>query len=414
MRLPILRPLRHRDFLLLFVGQTVSIAGNALYFVALPFQILALGGSAFQLGTGFSIFAAAQLVTILFSGALVDRLPRRAVILSMDALSAVVVATVAALGFAHRLEITHLYVLSGFFGATFAFYMPALSAIMPELIPADVLVQGNALRGLGRQAAAVVGPLAGGLVVSTHGPPAAFAIDAATFAFSFAVFYFSRPPRREHVPGPSLVREIREGFAYTFSVSWIWIAIVGFAATNGFFFAGLTVALPILVLNVLKGSAATYGLIGAAQGLGQIAGGLLVGNLHFKKLVVGTYVFSALLGLSFAVFGIAPVVPVVMLGGFLFSFCIVASNTHWDSSLQSFVPRQLLGRVTSIDWFGSYLVGPVAPLLAAAALARVAPGWIFVIGGLVTFAYWAVAMAVTRPDRSSPLTAPAAANKVDS
>jgi MFS family permease len=332
----------------------------------------------------------------------------------MDALSAVVVGAVAVLGFSHHLEITYLYVLSAFFGATFSFYTPALSAIMPELIPADVLVQGNALRGLGRQTAAVIGPLAGGVIVSTQGPPAAFALDAATFAFSFAVFYFSNPPRREHPSGRNLVHEIREGFAYTFSVSWIWIAIIGFAATNGFFFAGFTVALPILVLNVLKGNAAIYGLIGAAQGLGEIAGGFLVGNLHFKKLIVGTYVFSALLGLSFAVLGIAPVLAVVLLGGFLFSFCIVASNTHWDSSLQTFVPRHLLGRVTSIDFFGSYLVGPIAPLLAAEAIARVGPSMIFVIGGLVTFAYWAVATAITRPDRNSPLTATAGANKVDS
>ena len=414
MRLAILRPLRHRNFRLLFAGQTVSMVGNQLYVVALPFQILALKGSALQLGTGFAIFASAQLVTILFSGALVDRLPRRAVILTMDALSAIVVGAVAVLGLTHRLEIPHLYVLSAFFGATFAFYTPALSAIMPELIPADVLVAGNALTGLGRQSARVLGPLLGGLIVATSGAPAAFALDAATFAFSFAVFYFSSTPPREHSAGRNLLREIKEGFAYTFSVTWIWMSIVGFAATNGFFFAGFTVALPILVLDVLKGNAATYGVISAAGGLGEVAGGLLVGNLHFKKLVVGTYIFSALLGLSFAVYGIAPVLPFVMLGGFLFSFCIVASNTHWDSSLQTFVPRQLLGRVTSIDYFGSFLVGPIAPLLAAAAIARLGPSAIFVAGGLVTFAYWALAMAVTKPDRIALLTAQPVANKVDS
>ena len=414
MRLAILRPLRHRDFGLLFAGQTVSMVGNQLYAVALPFQILALKGSALQLGTGFAIFATAQLVTILFSGALVDRLPRRAVILGTDALSALAVGAVAALGFTHRLEITHLYALSAFFGATFSFSTPALNAIMPELIPADVLVPGNALRGLGRQTARVLGPLFGGLIVSTSGAPAAFALDAATFAFSFAVFYFSSAPPREPAAGRNLLRDIKEGFAYTFSVTWIWISIVGFAATNGFFFAGFTVALPILVLEVLKGNAATYGLISATSGLGEVAGGLLVGNLHFKKLVVGTYLFSALLGLSFAVYGIAPVLPIVMLGGFLFSFCIVASNTHWDSALQTHVPRQLLGRVTSIDYFGSFLVGPIAPLLAAAAITRLGPSAIFVAGGLVTFVYWALAMAVTRPDRSAPLTALPVANKVDS
>ena len=414
MRLAILAPLRHRDFRLLFIGQTISMAGDQLYFVALPFQILALKGSAIQLGTGFAIFASAQLVTILFGGALVDRLPRRAVILSMDALSALVVGATAVLGFAHRLEIPHLYVLAAFFGATFSFYTPALSAIMPELIPGDVLVPGNVLRGLGRQTAAIAGPLAGGVIVSTAGPPLAFAIDAATFAFSFAVFYFARPPAHEPAPRRALIAEIREGFAYVFSVTWIWVSIVGFAATNGFFFAGFTVALPILVLSTLKGNAAIYGLIGAAAGFGELAGGLVIGNFHFKRLIVGTYVFSALLGLAFALYGIAPALPVVLLGAFCFSFCIVASNTQWEAALQTYVPKGLMGRVTSIDFFGSFLPGPVVPVLAGLALLRVGPGPIFVVGGLIASAYWAVALAVLRPGRRLPLTPAAAVNMVDS
>ncbi len=395
-----LAPLRHRDFRLLLFGQTVSIFGNQLYFVALPFQILALKGTALQLGTGFTIFATAQLVTILFGGALVDRLSRRRVILGTDLVSAVVVGAVAWLGVAHRLEIPHLYVLSAFFGATFSFYTPAMQAIMPELVPKDILVPGNALRGVSRQTGHVLGPLIGGLVVATAGAPWAFAIDAATFAFSFAVFLFSSRPVREPAPRKPLLAEIREGFAFTFSVTWIWVSIVGFAATNGFFFAGFTVALPILVLKVLHGTAATYGVIGAAAGVGEIVGGLLVGNFHFRTLLVGTYVFSALLGLAFAIYGIAPLLPVVMLGAFAFSLCIIGSNTHWESALQKYVPSNLIGRVTSVDYFGSFLVGPLAPVLAAAAIEQVGSSGIFVIGGLLTFAYWVVAMAILRPSRT--------------
>src|SRR5260370_18372795 len=152
-----LAPLRHRDFRLLLFGQTVSIFGNQLSFVALPFQILALKGTALQLGTGFTIFATAQLATILFGGALVDRLSRRRVILGTDLISGVVVGAVAWLGVAHRLEISHLYILSAFFGATFSFYTPAMQAIMPELVPKEILVPGNALRAVSRQTATPTG-----------------------------------------------------------------------------------------------------------------------------------------------------------------------------------------------------------------------------------------------------------------
>lgn len=398
--LRILAPLRHRDFRLLFVGQSVSVVGNQMYAIALPFQILALGGSPLQLGTGFTIFAAAQLVTVLFGGALVDRFPRRRVILTMDLLSAVVVALVAGLGLSHRLQIPHLYMLSAFFGATFSFYTPALSAIMPELIPADVLVPGNALRGLSTQSARVVGPLLGGLVVTTWGPPWAFAIDAATFAFSFGIFWSSNQLRREpQPPHTPLAGEIRDGLAYSFSVTWIWVALVGFAATNGFFYAGFTVAMPLLVLKDLDGGASTYGLINAVAGVGQVLGGLVVANLHFKRLLLGTYIFSACLGPAFAVIGLSPELAAVLAGVFAFNFFIVLANTHRESAVQRYVPPNLLGRVTSVDYFGSILFGPIAPLLAAVALERIGPGPIFVVGGLLTAFYWAVAITVVHPTR---------------
>lgn len=398
-RLKILAPLRHRDFRLLFIGQGVSVVGNQVYAVALPFQILALGGSPLQLGVGFTVFAAAQLVTILFGGALVDRFPRRRVILTMDLLSAVVVGIVAALGLTHQLQIPHLYVLSGFFGATFSFYTPALSAIMPELIPADVLVPGNALRGLSTQLARVIGPLVGGLIVTAWGAPTAFAVDAATFAFSFAVFWFSRALQREPAPRKPLLQEIRDGVDYTFSVTWIWVSILGFAATGGFFFAGFTVAMPILVFRVLKGTALVYGFINAVAALGLVSAGLIVGNVHFRRLLLGTYLFNVLLSIAFAVIGMAPPLIFVLVGGFTFNFFFAFSSTHWDSALQRYVPAGLLGRVTSIDYFGSYVVGPIAPLVAGAVLLRLGPGPIFVIGGLVAAAYWVVATAVVRPDK---------------
>src|SRR5438309_10482631 len=102
-----LAPLRHRDFRLLFIGQTVSMVGNQLYSVALPFPLLALKGTPLQLGTGFAFFAGAQLLTTLFGGALVDRLPSRTVTCSMDVPRTSVVAVAAAARLTPHLQIAH-------------------------------------------------------------------------------------------------------------------------------------------------------------------------------------------------------------------------------------------------------------------------------------------------------------------
>jgi len=395
----ILQPLRHRDFRLLWIGQSVSQVGNALYYVALPFQILALGGSPLQLGIGFTIFSTAQLLVILFGGAIVDRLPRRQVILASDLASGVVVGAVAVLGLTGHLQIAYLYVASAFFGVAFSFYTPAMSAIMPELVPSDVLVAGNALRGLAGQSARVVGPLLGGLVVAKAGPPLAFAIDAATFFFSFVVFFLASPPKREPPPRQSLLSQMREGLAFTFSVQWIWLTIVGFGFVNGFYFAAFTVALPLLVLNVLHGTAATFGVIGAAGGVGELIGGLVVGNIRVRRVGLAIYATQLLLGLSVVGYGIVPLLPVVLVAAAGFGWAIVVSNTLWESALQRHVPVALIGRVTSIDYFGSFLVGPVAPIAAAAAIPLIGPAGIFLIGGAIACVFSVAAPALSRSIR---------------
>ena len=394
----ILEPLRHRNFRLLWIGQSVSQVGNALYSVALPFQILALGGSPLQLGFGFTVFATAQLVVILFGGAIVDRLPRRRVILASDFASGVLVGTVALLGLTGHLRIADLYVASALFGVAFSFYTPAVNAIMPELVPKDVLLAGNSLRGLARQFARVVGPLLGGLVVARAGSPTAFAIDAATFFFSFVVFFLANPPRREPPPRTSLLAQMREGLAFTFSVKWIWLTIVGFGFTNGFYFAAFTVALPLLVLNVLHGSAATFGLIAAAQGVGQVVGGLLAGNLRVRRIGLALYAGNALLGLSAAGYGVG-LLPVVLFAAAGFGASIVFSNTLWDSAIQKHVPGELIGRVTSVDFFGSFLVGPVAPIAAAAAIPLIGPSAIFLVAGGASLVYSLVTPMLSRSIR---------------
>lgn len=370
-------PLRHRDFRLLWIGQSVSLLGNAIYGVALPFQILDLGGTPVQLGAGYAVYAAIQLVVILFGGAVVDRLPRRRVILISDLVSALVIGLVAALGVLHLLRIEHLYLASAFFGLASSFYLPAMSAIVPELVPKELLVAGNSLRSLSRQVARVSGPFVGGLIVVAVGPPSAFAIDAATFLFSFLVFLAARPVHVRAAGNKPLVAAMREGLGFVFSVPWIWISIVGFGFVNAFYIGAFSVGVPLVVREVLHGGAATFGLIGSTAGIGQVVASIALGNLRLRRLGPTMYGCYALTAFALILYAI-PNLPGVLLGAVAFSAGLTAANTLWESALQRNVPHDLIGRVTSVDYFGSFLIGPAAPFIAAAVIERAGPGAIFV------------------------------------
>ncbi|MDO8562212.1 MAG: MFS transporter [Candidatus Limnocylindria bacterium] len=385
MRAPrLLAPLAHRDFRLLWMGQTVSQLGNFVHSVALPFQILALGGTPLQLGIGFAISTAAQLLFLLFGGAIVDRIPRRRAILANDLLAGIVMSLVAALGVSGTLRIEHLYVASAILGAAFAFLTPAMGAIIPELVPADVLVAGNALRGMSRQLARVGGPVIGGVVVAVAGPPIAFALDALTFFVSFALLAAARPRAVAPVERRHLLREIREGLDFTFSLPWLWITIFLFALVNVATFGPLVIALPILVRDVLLAGAATYGLISAAVGAGELAGGVLTGQLRVRRSGIVMYGWAIVSGLAIAAMGLAPSLAPILVAAVALGAGFSGFGVLWETALQRHVPRQLLGRVVAVDNFGAILLGPVAPLAFGGLVEQVGPAPMFVASGLAS------------------------------
>jgi len=390
----ILRPLRHRDFRLLWTGQTVSRFGNFLYSVAQPFQILAIGGTPLQLGIGAAINTGTMLVFLLIGGVIVDRVPRRRIILASDLAGGCIVAIVAALGLSGALRIEHLYLASAFFGMSAAFFQPAMTAIIPELIPEDVLQSGNALNGLSFQMARVAGPVVGGIIVATAGAPSAFAIDAATFFVSFVALSLARPPRREPPPPEPFLRQVRAGIAFTFSLPWLWITIALFALVNLAIAGPLIVALPILVRDVLHGDAALYGAIGTVVGAGQVGGTLLSGQVRIRRAGIAMYAWATLTGVAVAGFGLVNAVPAILLFAFVQGLSLVGFQILWDTSLQRHVPGEMLGRVSSVDGFGSILLLPLGPLVFAALVEGFGPDSAFVIGGAIATVLCLAALSV--------------------
>lgn len=382
MRLPLIfAPLRHRDFRLLWIGQTISTFGNFVYQVAVPFQLLALGATPVQLGIGAALSAGVSLVLFLFGGALVDRLPRRRIILASDLLSGVVVTSIAVLGWTGLLRIEHIYVEAAFFGLTSAFFFPAMGAIIPELVPADILLQGNTLRSLSRQIARLAGPVTGGLLVVFAGPPTAFFVDGLTFFAGFVALAAARPPAAVTVVRAHLLREIRDGFAFTFSLPWLWITIFLFALVNAAFVGAIVVALPLLVRDVLHADARMFGLIEALTGVGEIAGAILLGQLRIVRIGVVMFLSAVLDGLTLAVFGLTDLVPIVLVAAAIGGIGITGFGVLWETALQQHVPRHLLGRVTSVDYFGGTLLGPVAPLVAGLLVTANGSSFVFVLAG---------------------------------
>ena len=383
MRWPqVFAPLRHRDFRLLWTGQTVSSFGNSVRGVAIPFQILALGGSPLQLGIAVALNTATSIVFLLLGGAIADRLPRRGLILASDALGGSVVATIAALSAIGQLRIEHVYMGSVALGAADAFLGPAYSAIISELVPGEILRAGNAARLLGRSLARIVGPTAGGVIVVLVGPASAFGIDAITFFFSFATLQFAKPPHLAQAAHASILRDIREGFGYVFSVPWLWTTVVYFMVVNIAYVGQSGVITPLLVRDNLHGDAGTYGAITSAYGVGTIVASFFVAQITTRRPGRLMYAFELLAGVSVLGIGLLPNPPTVVALMALMGVGLSSSTVIWQALLQRQVPRRMLGRISSIDLLGNSLINPVGPIAAAALVVSLGPAGTFAVTGV--------------------------------
>ena len=382
----LLVPLRHRDFRLLWIGQTVSSFGNHVQGIAMPFQLLALGASPLQLGIAVALDTLSSVAFLLLGGVVADRVARRTTIIASDLVGGCVVAVVAFLSATNQLRIEHVYAARVALGAADAFLRPAYTAIIADIVPGDVLRAGNAARLLGRSLARIAGPTVGGLAVAFAGPALAFSINAVTFFFSFATLLFANPARRV-LPAPaSLLRDIRAGFGYVFSVPWLWTTNVYFMVVNIAYVGQSGVMTPLLVRDQLGGSAETFGLLMSAYGTGTIIASVVIAQLAISRPGVLLFGFEALAAVSVLAIGLLPVTGAVVMFIALTGVGLASSTVIWEAMLQRHVPEKMLGRVASIDLLGNSLINPLGPIAAAAIVGSVGAAGAFVVAGVYAVA----------------------------
>jgi len=391
----LLVPLRHRDFRLLWTGQTVSSFGDNVQNVAMPFQLLALGATPLQLGIAVAIDTAASIAFLLVGGAIADRVPRRTLIIASDVLGGCVVGIVALLSATGQLRIEHVYVAAVALGAADAFLRPAYTAIIADLVPGDVLRAGNAARLLGRSLARIAGPTVGGLAVAFGGPALAFGINALTFVFSFATLMLATPVRRILASTTSLIRDIREGFGYVFSVRWIWTTIAYFMLVNVAYVGQSGVMTPLLVRDVLSGNAETFGVLISAYGVGTIVASVVVAQLRIRRPGRLLFAFELLAAICVLAIGLVPILPAVVVFMALTGVGLASSTVIWEAMLQRRVPENLLGRVASIDLLGNSLINPIGPLAAAALVGSIGAAGAFAVAGAYAVAFASIGLVVS-------------------
>jgi MFS family permease len=358
----LLRPLRERDFALLWLGMTISLLGDGIFLVAQAWQVYDLDNDPVALSLVGTAWTVGMVAFLLTGGIVSDRAERRRVLIAADVVRAAALVAMGVLSITGAVEIWHLVALSVLIGAGEAFFGPAFGALVPDVVATEHLVQANALDQLVRQAAArLFGPALGGVVVALVGPGTAFLIDAGTFLLSAACIAALQIRSLPQARARSARHELREGLRFVRSQPWLWATLVS-ASTGLLFFLGpLEVLLPFIVRNDVGGGAGGYGAVLACAGVGSILVSLWLSQRGVPRRYL-TFMYVAWTVGTLPLLGYAYGTALWQLGllSFVYGTCITAGMVVWGTLMSTRVPPELRGRVHSLDWFVSIALTPVS------------------------------------------------------
>jgi predicted MFS family arabinose efflux permease len=363
-----------RTFTTVWAGQLVSMIGSALTSFGVGVWVYQETGSATTFGLILLFTVLPAIVVAPVAGALVDRWDRRAVMLLADSGAALSTLAMAALLVAGRLEVWHVCAAVTVSATLRTFQWPAWTATTSILVPEEQLGRASAMMSFARSAAQVVGPLLGGVLVGIIGLEGVIVIDFITFGVAVltlaAVRFPATPRTAEGSAGKgSLLREAAHGWGYVRRNEALRWHLGYFAAFN----AGLAFAwvlFPPLVLSF--STPAALGTVGAAVGLGGVAGSVVMtasgGPRHRVRGILAT---GALLGVCLIVMGLRPSVPLVAAAVFGITFGIPVVNSCFMRLWQPRIPPDVQGRAFAAIQVVVWSIEPVAYLAAGPLADRV-------------------------------------------
>ena len=391
------------SFQKLWIATTLSLFGDFFSYIALAWLVLQLTGSSLALGTVLVVQALPRAVLMLVGGALADRFSARITMLGSMGLRALAVGPLAVLVLTGHVQMWEVYGIAVVFGVVDAFFMPARSSILPQVVADRELEAGNALMNVTGQTSVILGPALGGVIVALVGLGWAFAADAACFAVGF-VFILALPGM-VRAAGDSMQRaagigaQIVAGLRYAWSdigirVLLIVVATIDFAA-NG----AIAVGLPTLAHGRFGTGAAGFGILLAAWGVGATAGAIAAGVIPPPRRMGWLIILlCAWLGSWMFVVGLLPTLALAAPAMGLSGIGTGIVNTYGVSWLQRRTDPAMQGRVMSMVMLASMGLTPVA-YAASGAIAQANVTLLFVIAGAMMLAC-AAGTAASRQVRS--------------
>ncbi|MFW9999061.1 MAG: MFS transporter [Candidatus Hodarchaeota archaeon] len=385
----------YKNFFYFLFGQEFSLLGSSIVYFVISWWI---ADNPIYLSLSSVLYIVPQIFIAPIAGVLVDRLNRKYIIISIDAIQACVTFGLSLLFFFGLTNVWLVLSVNTIRSILQAFHLPAFNAIIPSMVPKDRLNRVNAINNVFNSFIFIIGPILGGILLLILPIELIFMIDIITFIIALIPLLFITIPSVSQVTKEegktSFFHEFKLGLKTVKAVPGL-LSLIFFAMVINFLWRPFSVLLPYFIKEIHNGNPINLAFVSMFMSVANITGGII--NSFKKEYWHKTFImmFGTLmifLGYSFLI--IAPIGHFIVMGiglfiqGMSFNFIIV----NYATLLQSSVPSDKVGRIVSLDHsltfaimpIGSFLSGPLAVLLGIKNL------YLFsiIIGIAVTILIW--------------------------
>ena len=394
---PALRALNHRDFRLFWIGQSISSVGSWMQSVGLSWLVLELTNSPFRLGVVSALQFGPVLLLSAIAGVVVDRTPKRSLILATQTALMAPAFALAVLSWGGWVQYWHVAILAGLIGVVNALDMPTRQSFLVEMVGREDLLNAMALNSATFNAARVVGPAIGGLLIARYGIALAFLLNAISFlavVINLAAVQAGSEARPRR--GTTIREELADGIRYATRTPQVAL-ILGLVFAVSTFAMNHGVLVPLYAREVLHEGVHVFGLLMASLGAGAVAGAIAIATLGSggrpplsSVVIPGIGVALAIVTLGFVRhFAVAATIL------FLIGIMQIIFQNGCNTIVQVTVPDELRGRVMGVYMMvfagatpvGASLIGSVAEGAGVPAACLVG-GSLALIGVALQLARW--------------------------
>ena len=339
----------------------MNLSGTMMAGVALAFAVLEVSDSAQALGYVLAASSIPLVVFLLVGGVVADRLPR---ILVLRVGAVVLATTQGAVAFIVITDVAQLWMLialQAVNGTAIAMVFPAYAAIMPQLVPREMLQQANVLQSMARGATRVMGPAVSGLLVVGFGPGWALAIDAATWLVAGLLLLpvRTRPVDRSG-PQTTAIGELREGWVLFRTTTWLWVVVLAFSVLNAIQSGAWFTLGPVHAKDTIGETG--WGYLLSAESVGLLAMTVLMLRVRLERPLLVGMLSVAALGLPIALLGITENLPLLIAATLIAGAGMELFGLGWNLAMQEHIDERVLSRAYSYDALGSFVAIPIGQL----------------------------------------------------